>query len=173
MVQIITKYDHAARAKVAPGTENKEPSMTNQADMKMADVNVIMKRAEQGMAVAANVREPLYGDFTGVDSYHEMLSRIRAIERAFLAYPADLRNRFENDPQKMIDFLDDSANDEEAVKLGLKDPEVLLTELDLDGVSKVTKADKVFIDKMSDAEKNARRQMLAEAKIQAAKQPAA
>ena len=36
-----------------------------------------------------------------------------------MALPAQIRSRFENDPAKLIDFLDNSENLDEAIKLGL------------------------------------------------------
>lgn len=136
MVQIITRYDYEAQAKIAPGVnfdpKNKKAdrSLTNQADMENADINKIMARYEKtglltdGFGVE---RKPVYGDFTQVKDYHSLLSSIRNVERAFGLLPVSLRNRFENDPQKLIDFLDNPENDAEAIKLGLKDRPVVET----------------------------------------------
>lgn len=133
MVKIITRYDQEARAEVAPGVSfhpKRDKSLTNQADLEASDINNIMARYEKtGLLVddLGNFRQPMSGDFSEVKTYHEMLSAVRDAERWFLAFPAKVRNRFKNDVQELVNFLEDSKNDEEAVSLGLKSEEVLLT----------------------------------------------
>lgn len=163
-VKIITRYDYEARASVAPGVNfdpKKDKSLTNQADMPAADINNIMARFEKTGLIPGTERTPMYGDFSEVPDYHTSLSAIRRVETAFLQLPAKLRNRFENDPEKLLTFLDDSKNDEEAVELGLKNRDVLFTALDLDGKTKITAKDRAAIDKLSDAEKAERVAFLA------------
>lgn len=124
---IITRYDYESQKLVSPGVhfdKNKKAdrSLTNQADMDAADINKIMARYERTGVLIDPLgveRRPMYGDFTEIKDYHQMLSSIRNVERAFSTLPANVRNRFDNDPQKLIDFLDDPKNNEEAIKLGL------------------------------------------------------
>ncbi len=128
----ISRYDYQARAAVAPGVlfdPKKDKSLTNQADMESADINKIMARYEKTGVLLDPVlneyREPTFGDFSEIKDYHATLSAVRRAEQVFAALPANVRNRFKNDPQEMINFLEDSKNDKEAVDLGLKDPKVL------------------------------------------------
>lgn len=119
---IITKYDHAERAKIAPGVffdAKKDKSLTNQSDLESTDINKIMSRFEKTGFMPGTERQPMYGDFSEVPDYHSQLSAIRRVETAFSVLPAKLRNRFENDPQKLIQFLDDPKNKAEAIELGL------------------------------------------------------
>jgi len=154
MVKIITRYDYEAQKAIAPGTtfdkkNANDRSMTNQADMDAADVNKIMARYEKtGVLVDAsgNERQPMYGDFTEIKDYYTSKCAIANVERAFLTLPASVRNRFENNPQLLIDFLEDPKNDTEAVKLGLKDREVLLTALADDGVTRITAEERAVLD---------------------------
>jgi phage internal scaffolding protein len=39
-----------------------------------------------------------------------------------MALPAQIRSRFDNDPAKLIDFLENEQNHDEAIKLGLVNP---------------------------------------------------
>jgi hypothetical protein len=39
---------------------------------------------------------------------------------AFMTLPAELRYKFNNDPQNFISYLQDPKNDEEAIKYGFK-----------------------------------------------------
>lgn len=89
-----------------------------------ADINVIVKRfGLTGQVKAANV-EPFYGDFSGVDDYHAAMNLLVKAKDAFSELPADLRERFGNDPGQLVSFVNDDRNLEEARRLGLcKAPE--------------------------------------------------
>lgn len=128
MEKIVTKYDYENR--VSPGilfnpkTVQADRSMTNQADMDAADINKIMAKYEKtGVLIdpLGVMRQPVYGDFTEITDYHQMMISVRNVERAFGTLPAKIKNRFENDPQKLIDFLEDRNNDREAIELGLRE----------------------------------------------------
>lgn len=139
-VVVRTAYDYASL--VHPGTSfvvdkdtkgrvlNPEVvSLTNQADTPACDLNLMFARFEKtGVLVDPQgvVRTPVFGDFSEVGDYHALKGRIAAAESAFMLYPASIRNRFDNDVQKLANFLADSKNDAEAVKLGLKDNSVLV-----------------------------------------------
>lgn len=85
------------------------------------DVNVIMARyMKTGEMPPINGRTGVYGDFTELPSYQEALHTLTKANDMFMDIPAHIRLRFENDPQKLMDYLADSKNDEEAIKLGLK-----------------------------------------------------
>lgn len=165
--KIVTQYDYEnfERPGISfPANDKNSRSKTIQADMDAADINKIMARYEKtGVIIDASgvERKPVYGDFTEVKSYHETLGAVRRAEEAFSKLPVNVRNRFENDPQKLIDFLEDPKNNKEAVSLGLKDYDVLRTELGADGVTKMTPEEKA-----SEAQK------IAEAAAAAAAKPA-
>lgn len=123
--KIITRYDYENHEK--PGVyfdPKKDKSLTNQGDLESTDINKIMSRYEKTGSITdllGTSRQPMYGDFTEVKDYHTTLSAIRRTEQAFAQLPANVRNRFNNDPEALIKFLDDPKNDEEAGKLGLKE----------------------------------------------------
>lgn len=104
-------------------------SMTNQADTAACDLNLMFARFQKtGVLVddvSGLVRTPVYGDFSDIGDFHAIKSRIAKAESDFMLFPADVRNRFDNDVQKLVEFLADPVNDYEAVKLGLKDRSVL------------------------------------------------
>lgn len=124
---VISRYNYTALKAKKPVVyfdAKKDKSLTNQADLESTDINKIMARyAVTGQILDASgiERKPMYGDFTEVPTYHESLSAIRRTETAFSSLPASLRNRFNNDPQDLINFLEDQNNDDEAIKLGLKE----------------------------------------------------
>lgn len=91
-----------------------------------ADINVIVKRFGLTGELPVAYRAPVSGDFTGVTDFHSAMNAVVSAKERFLQIPAELRARFRNDPGLLVAFLDDEANHDEAVKLGLlpKPPEV-------------------------------------------------
>lgn len=89
-----------------------------------ADVNTIVRRHLSGVGRtlgnigAGGTRQPIFGDFSAVD-YQEMLNTVTDIDNVFRRLPARVRNRFANDPYQILRFVEDPANMQEAVKLGL------------------------------------------------------
>jgi len=122
-MNIKTRYDYEAQAEKKPRVNfTNQKSMTNQADMDSADINKIMAKYEKTGVLIDQLgieRKPSYGDFSEVPSYHEALSAVRRIEVAFNTQPAYIRNRFNNDPQELMSFLEDPNNRAEAIKLGI------------------------------------------------------
>lgn len=88
-----------------------------------SDINVIVKRfGLTGQLRLSNV-EPFYGDFSGVEDYQSAMNMLLDANRAFMDLPSEVRNRFANDPAKLIAFVNDDANVDEARKLGLLRPQ--------------------------------------------------
>lgn len=85
------------------------------------DINVIMRRAIKSGVMPVDVldREPVFGDFSDIGDFHAVQNRLIACQESFLTLPADVRERFDNDPAKLLAFVSDVANKDEAVKLGL------------------------------------------------------
>lgn len=95
-------------------------SVTNQSDKDSTDLNVILARYEKTGLIYGQNRPPMFDDFTVLPNFYEMQNRIAKVNQSFDLLPASMRNRFGNDPQKLIDFLLDDKNTAEAVTLGLK-----------------------------------------------------
>lgn len=108
----------------ATGVECTEPSLTQQSQAAEADINEIVRRFGLTGKLPENVRVPTYGDFDGVvDDYQSALNAIRSAEESFMAMPADVRARFNNDPGLFVEFCSDPENLPEMRKLGLAVPE--------------------------------------------------
>lgn len=96
------------------------PGRTKQADKESCDINYILDRFERtGELPVSSGASGMYGDFADVPDYLESLNIVRSAEAQFMALPAKLRDRFENDPAKFLAFVGDNKNYDEAVKLGL------------------------------------------------------
>lgn len=101
-------------------TVNDEPSLTQASDAEDADINVIMARYGQtGLLPAINI-QALTGDFSNVVDFREAQERIKEANDEFAKVPADLRRRFDNDPQRFIEWVTNDENKDEAIKLGYR-----------------------------------------------------
>lgn len=92
-----------------------------------ADINVIVKRfGLTGQLSQVRPKIPLEQDFreSGEFDLGAALRYVRAADAAFMSYPADVRGRFDNDPAKFCAFVEDPANKDECIRLGIlaKDP---------------------------------------------------
>lgn len=104
----------------SPSLECKEASLTRQEFVKDADLNNIMARYASGLLPPSQgSRPPLFGDFSNIPDYQTSLNQVIDAQERFAELPAKVRKRFDNDPAKLLDFLQDAANRSEAVELGL------------------------------------------------------
>jgi len=120
-------YDHDA-ASNASGLVCEEPTRTQQHHKDECDINVILERFGKTGQVPVNAISGQYGDFSGVHDYHTALNAIIASENEFAALPAQIRNRFQNDPSNLIEFLDNPKNKAEAESLGLINSNIAVNE---------------------------------------------
>lgn len=99
------------------------PSLTRQADAEDCDINVMMAKYQAtGIEPRVNPRAPQWGDFSSVVGFQEALNIVRQSEADFMLLPAEVRDRFGNDPAGLLRFLEDPANREEAERLGIVVP---------------------------------------------------
>jgi len=84
------------------------------------DINNIMaKFAKTGLVDHVNNIQGAYGDFSTVQDYQLHLDQVMAADAAFMALPSQIRRRFDNDPSHLLAFVQDPANRDEAIALGL------------------------------------------------------
>lgn len=96
-----------------------EEGVTQQQFAEEVDINTIVKRFGLTGELPDVVKIPQSGDFTSVVDFKSAMDAIRSAEAGFMELPADLRARFENDPQRLMDFMENPGNLDEARKLGL------------------------------------------------------
>lgn len=105
------------------GLACKDESKTDQSFVEEADVNFIADRyMRTGMAPQV-LDMPTPGDFTGTFDFQSSMNMILEAQQQFMTLPAKTRTRFNNDPQKLMEFINDDENYDEAVKLGFIDPD--------------------------------------------------
>lgn len=122
------KFYSSSNPPVVPAETSSAPSLTKQCFAADADINTIMDRyAKTGYMIDPSVnptRKPQFGDFSDVPTYQEAQQILIDAEEQFSALPSKIRERFENDPVNLLDFMSNPANYEEAVKLGIVEPKV-------------------------------------------------
>lgn len=104
------------------GEVTKPPSMTKQSFAAECDINNIIKQYKvTGMFshISARAAQGSYLDLPDPLDFQESLSVVAEAQRAFDTLPSKVRERFENNPTKFLEFMADPANGEELVKLGL------------------------------------------------------
>lgn len=98
-----------------------DPSLTNQDSRYDSDPNEVMRKyaSTRDRSVFDQVL-PRYNDFIGApQSFQEAVQQVQAAQEAFMALPAEVRSRFDNDAGKFVKFIEDDRNIDEAVKLGI------------------------------------------------------
>lgn len=101
------------------------PSITQQHFKEECDINNIIARYEQ----TGILTDPLqpgrnfeFGDYSAVQDYQDSLNFVIEARQMFDSLPSNLRERFNYDPARLLQFLGDENNRDEAVRLGLIDP---------------------------------------------------
>lgn len=112
-------YDRYA-ASVASGLVSDEVTRTQQQFKDECDINTIVRNFGLTGQLPFNERTPLTGDYTEVvNDYQSALNMVMAADAAFMELPSNLRERFHNNPQELLEFVQDPRNKDEADKLGI------------------------------------------------------
>lgn len=87
-----------------------------------ADINVLIARFQKtGVLTTGRISaaKPFYGDFSSGTDYQAAMEAVLRIDDEFASLPAKVRIEFENDPYQLLRFLENPANKERAIELGL------------------------------------------------------
>lgn len=103
MLRSARNYDRNA-ASIRSGLKCSDESRTVQSDAQDADINVIVARFGLTNMIPQNVRMPMEADFIDVTDFHTAMQAMRAAQESFEAMPANVRERFGNDPAAFVDF---------------------------------------------------------------------
>ena len=120
-------------------------SRTRQSEAALTDINAAVRKYRKTGALTGclqNTRKAMFGDFS--ESPNDFLEANIAVVNArcaFAGLPARVRERFGNDPVALLSFLADSANTEEAIKLGLVDGDAVAAEAARKKASEAASAD--------------------------------
>jgi phage internal scaffolding protein len=92
-----------------------------------ADINVLMRRYGITGKMPENPEEitaAMYGDFTttGITDYRSAVEAVAKAHEGFMLFPAEIRARYDNDPQQFVEWVNNPQNADEARKFGLVKP---------------------------------------------------
>lgn len=91
------------------------------------DINSIVERARvSGLVTHVNAKPPIYSDVSSVPDFQSALKVVADARATFGDLSSKVRERFSNDPGRMIDFMSDKTNRDECIKLGLFAPKVVV-----------------------------------------------
>lgn len=106
--------------------------------------NIIRKYRTTGLVDHVNRYQGNYTDYSNPVDYQTALNTIIAADEVFMSLPSDIRSRFENDPGKFLNFVDDPKNADALVEMGLAKKSVIPVsspDLDIDQGSTTDSSD--------------------------------
>lgn len=120
-MKFYTRYNNS----ISKGLTCSKDSPVQQHFKESTDINNIVDNyTRTGMLNGS--QNPVYDDFSDSFDFLEAQNKVIAARNAFSSLDSKLRSRFSNNPAKLLDFLADSNNKDEAIKLGLiSEPEPL------------------------------------------------
>lgn len=111
---------YAKLRKRRPSIDKEHPPTTKQHFKDECDINNILARYEKTGQLPSLIKEnPKYGDFSSPLQYQDSLNLVLHAQTQFEALGSRVRERFSNDPQKFLAFMQDPNNIDEMVQLGL------------------------------------------------------
>lgn len=106
----------------SPGYESDLPSLTIQSARDEADINAIMARYAKTGVISPDVisrRAGVFADVGKFGDYGTLLDAVCSVQEEFDALNPEIREKFNNSPEELINWLQDSDNYDEAVRYGL------------------------------------------------------
>lgn len=101
-------------------TINTEKTLTQQQFKDQVEINnIVAKYNKTGQWPEGLDRNAVFADVSDITDYQESLHKVMAAQDAFNLLPGEVRNRFSNDPAKLLEFIQDPKNYEEGLNLGI------------------------------------------------------
>ena len=113
---------HKDENSLATGLKCPEPTLAQQHAKDETDLNIILEKMMHTGTMPLGDSMGGYGDFSEATDYHTIMNRLKDADNAFMSLDARIRDRFANDPSRLIDFMNEESNRDEAIRLGLIDP---------------------------------------------------
>lgn len=101
-----------------------EPSLARQEFADESDINNIINQYETNGILPDTRPEGTYADFTDpiLTNFQHAQNLVVGAREAFERLPAKIRERFQNNPASLIDFVQEPTNRDEAIRLGIVNP---------------------------------------------------
>lgn len=122
--KVKSAYDEHDVESYVTGLECEDVSRAVQSSRDEVDINTIVRRFGLTGQLPHDLAVPQFADFDEVHDFHSAMNLVAEARDAFMALPADVRGRFDNDPGGLVEFVSDPANLDEMRELGIADPKV-------------------------------------------------
>lgn len=109
-------------ASMASGILCTDLTRTQQQFKEECDINVIVDRFGITGVLPNNLKVPLMGEFGEVTDYQQALNKLIEADEAFMQMPAKIREDFQNDAGKFVEFVSDEKNVDKCREWGLARP---------------------------------------------------
>lgn len=104
----------------ATGLACKDDSLAIQSQRDEADINTIVRNFGLTGKMPDVVYMPEYGDYTNVEDYRTAIEAVRQAEDGFMTMPGEVRAKFDNSPQRFMEFVHDPSNAQAMLDMGLR-----------------------------------------------------
>lgn len=111
-------YDTDA-ASLASGLFCPGPGRTQQQFLEETNINTIAKNFGLTGLLPTSARQPRYEDFSEVTDFKTAMDALRSAEENFSRLPSGIREFFQNDPQQLLDFVENPRNLKKGEEIGL------------------------------------------------------
>lgn len=97
-----------------------DETMTQQQYKKEQDIKEIIKKYNATGLLNKNIMsEPMFDDVSEIGDYQDAQAKIIKASQAFDQLPSIVKEKFDHNPAKLLDYLNKSENMDEAIELGL------------------------------------------------------
>ena len=96
-----------------------DKSLTHQSFKEECDINTILDRFGITGELPENLEYSVNTDFAETFDFQSAQNQLIEAKNSFMALPAKVRSRFDNDPGLFVDFCSDPNNVQEMIDLGL------------------------------------------------------
>lgn len=96
----------------ATGMDTGPESMVQEQFRDEVDINAIVRRYGIATGVPVPSAGAMYGDFTGITDFESAVDLVKNTEGRFMALPAEVREKFLNNPGNLVRFASESTPEE-------------------------------------------------------------
>lgn len=97
-------------------------SRTEKSHRVKCNINTIVNKYRKTGLCPQRGTPGFYGDFSNVPDYQTCIEQVNIAQDAFMSLPSKVRKEFDNDPAKLLKFLDNPDNRDKAIELGILPP---------------------------------------------------
>lgn len=118
-----------------------EDTITQQQFADDCDINLIVKKFLKTGILPDSKVQPMYADVSEIKTFADYMNMIKIAEESFNSLPSEVRDRFANDPVNLVEFVEDPANVQECLRMGLMELKDDSKEVSIDNIRNLLKAE--------------------------------